>query len=68
MKAFIDTQELANNFNEDEAVWRHYEQKRRRRRLLGSQIPIPEAILDDLDWLAAERECRTTGYVGKQAI
>ena len=58
MKAMLDAQELARRFNEDEAVWRCYERKRRLRKLLGSRCPLSEETLDRLDWLAAERECR----------
>ena len=64
MKPMIDTQELARRFNEDEAVWRHYEHQRALRRLLGSRSPLPETILDELDWQAAERECRAVRFVG----
>lgn len=60
-----DPQELARRFNEDEAVWRRYRQKRELRRLLGSPSPLPEEVLDDLDWLEAERECRKAPCVGK---
>jgi len=58
-------QELARRFNEDEAVWRRCEQKRELRRLLGSRCPLPEEILDDLDWLEAGRECRQTLCIGR---
>ncbi len=64
MKAMIETQELARCFNEDEAVWRSYEHKRALRRLLGSRSPLSEDILDDIDWQAAERECRAVRAVG----
>jgi hypothetical protein len=57
-------QECALRFNEDEAVWRSYEQKRALRRLLPSRSPLPENILDALDWQAAERECRVTLAIG----
>ena len=57
-------QELSRRFNEDEAVWRCYEHKRALRRLLGSRTPLQEDILDDLDWQAAERECRSVRAVG----
>ena len=60
----IEAQELARRFNEDEAVWRSYEQKQALRQLLGSRLPLPEDILDYLDWQAAERECRTVRAVG----
>lgn len=59
-----DTQELARRFNEDEAVWRCYEHKRALRRLLGSRSSLPEDVLDDLDWQAAERECRPVRAIG----
>jgi hypothetical protein len=41
-----------------------YEHKRVLRRLLGSRSPLPEDILDYLDWQAAERECRAVRAVG----
>jgi hypothetical protein len=65
MNPFLGPQELARQFNEDEAVCRCYEQKRRRRRLPGSRVSIPEAVLDALDWLEAEGECREKRYIGK---
>ena len=64
MKAMIEAQELARRFNEDEAVWRYYEHKRALRQLPGSRSPLPEDILDYLDWQAAERECRAARAVG----
>jgi hypothetical protein len=64
MKAMVEAQELARRFNEDGAVWRAFEKKRALRKLLGSNTPLPEEILDDLDWQAAERECRTLRSVG----
>lgn len=60
-----DPQELARRFNEDEAVWRRYRQKRERRCLLGLPSPLPEEVLDNLDRLEAERECRKAPCVGK---
>jgi hypothetical protein len=70
MKQAIDTSDLVQRFNEDEVVWRSYEHKRELRRRLGSQSPLPEAVLDYLDyldWLEAERECRTTRCIGRPA-
>ena len=52
------SQNLANRFNEDEAVWERYEARRRVRHLLGIDSLLAEDILDRLDWLEAERECR----------
>jgi hypothetical protein len=64
MKPMTETQELAYRFNEDEAVWRAFEDKRTLRRPLGSDTPLSEDILDYLDWQAAERECRAVSAVG----
>ena len=58
MKTMIEAQEFARRFNEDEAVWRAFEDKRALRRLLGSDTPLPEKTLDWFDWQAAERESR----------
>ena len=57
-------EELLRRFNEDEAIWRCYEHKRRLRKLLGSRCPLSEETLDWLDWQAAERECPREQYVG----
>lgn len=64
MTLSVNSQELASRFNEDEAVWHRYEKKRRLRRLLGLQTPIPEEVLDALDWFEAERACREKRYIG----
>jgi hypothetical protein len=64
MNTLNQAQELARRFNEDEAVWRSYEDKRALRHLLGSRASLPEEILDDLDWQAAERECRAVRAIG----
>jgi hypothetical protein len=65
-------QECVRQFNEDEAVWRCFTRKRARRkrlsrflRLLGAESPLTEEQLDQLDWLAAERETRTIRTIGK---
>jgi len=64
MNPLIETQELARRFNQDEAVWQVFEDKRALRQLLGSGTPLSEHILDYLDWQAAERECRAVSAVG----
>jgi hypothetical protein len=64
MKEIIEAQELARRFNEDETVWRAFEEKRALRKILGSDASLPEEILDGLDWQAAERECRALRAVG----
>lgn len=68
---FNDVQENVRRFNEDEAVWRCFARKRalrkRLRRLLrlsASSPPLTEKQLDDLDWLAAEREARPVRAIG----
>lgn len=66
MRPFIDSQALASRFNEDEAVWSRYEQKRSLRRLRGWSSPYPDEVLDRLDWLEAEQECRKTPCIGRQ--
>ena len=64
MDPMTRAQEWSRCFNEDEAVWRCYEEKRALRNLLGSRCPLPEEVLDDLDWIAAEQECRQTRCIG----
>jgi hypothetical protein len=63
MDELLNSQELARRFNEDEAVWLHYENRRRLRLLQGIESLVPDEILDELDWIAAERECRETRCV-----
>jgi hypothetical protein len=66
-----DVQENVRRFNEDEAVWRCFARKRKRRkrllrllRLFDSSPPLTEEQLDQLDWLAAEREARPVRAIG----
>lgn len=66
MKPFVNTQEIANTFNEDEAVWRRYRQKPDLRLLHGSLRLFPHEVLGRLNWFEAERECRERRYVGGQ--
>ena len=68
---FNDVQENVRRFNEDEAVWRCFARKRKRRkrlqrllRLVDAESPLTEKQLDDLDWLAAEREARPVRAIG----
>lgn len=65
MSVSNDSQELARRFNGDEAVWCRYQQKRDLRRLRGLSSSLPEEVLDRLDWLEAERECREIRCVGR---
>lgn len=68
---FSDVQQNVRKFNEDEAVWRCFAKKRSRRkrlhralRLLDSPLLLSEDQLDQLDWLAAEREARPARAIG----
>ena len=68
---FNDIQERVRQFNEDEAVWRCFEEKRALRkellellRSLNSPSSLTEEELDQLDWLAAEREARPVRAIG----
>ena len=65
MKSASDTQERVRQFNEDEAVWQRFEEKRRLRRLIGWPSLFPEETLDRLDWISAEREIRRVRAIGK---
>ena len=64
MKALFEAQELARRNNENETVRRCFEKKRALRRTLDLPSPFSEAELDDLDWRAAERECREKRAIG----
>ena len=66
MDPMTRAQEWARRFNENQAVWRCYEHKRALRKLLGSRCPLPDEILDELDWRAAERECRPPQFIGEE--
>ena len=61
MDQMTNTHELARRFNEDEAVWRCYESRRLRRR---NETLLPDEILDQLDRIEAERECREIRLIG----
>jgi len=65
MKPILDVQESVRRFNEDEAVWRRFEE---RRGLRDPSSPVPEEVLDEIDWREAERECRQTRCVGRPVV
>jgi hypothetical protein len=65
MKTLFESQELARRFNQDEAIWQRFEQKRKLRQRFGPGSLLSEDLLDSLDWLESERECRETRCVGK---
>ena len=58
-------QKLVHRFNEDEAVWRRFQNKRAFRRLSKPLARSVETVLDELDWIAAEREKRETRAIGR---
>ena len=64
-KSISETQENARRFNEEEDIWRRYQEKRARRRLRGNDSGFPESLLDQLDWQEAERETRTARAVAR---
>jgi len=64
MTRMSDIQELVRRFNEDEAVWQRF-QENRLRRFTGDDSPAPDSILEDLDWLGAEQEIRTTRAIAR---
>jgi hypothetical protein len=59
-----DPREMARRFNEDEAVWQRYEQKRLDRLLSRPRWPLAGMILDEFDWREAEAEVRETRCIG----
>jgi hypothetical protein len=65
MSSTLDTTELTRRFNEDEAVWRCFQKKRQLRRFRDSPSSLSEKMLDYVDWLAAERECRKRRCIGR---
>ena len=46
MTPISDTQEFARRFNEEEAIWRRFQEKRLARHLLEADSQMPESILD----------------------
>ena len=67
MTQISNTQEFALRFNEEEAIWQRFREKRLSRRVLEADSPLPESLLDQLDWLEAESEIRTTRAVAKRS-
>ena len=58
------SQKLARDFNDDEAVWRAFESRKRLRDLLGTPCPLDEETADALDWVWAERHARPVRAIG----
>jgi hypothetical protein len=64
MNRLDDVREQVRRFNEDETTWRRFQKRRVSRRLSRSRDTIAEEILDHLDWIAADRECRDLRVFG----
>ena len=64
MNSAADAQAFARQFNDEEAVWRAFENLRLIRLLLGVRHPLPEECLDRADWLEAERQARPVRAIG----
>lgn len=71
MTELNDVQANVRFFNEDEEVWRCFAKKQARRKrllpllvLLKSPPSLTDEQLDQLDWLAAERESRSVRAIG----
>ena len=56
MTRISDIQEFARRYNEEEAMWQRFHEKRLARRFPRSDSPLLESLLDHLDWLEAARE------------
>ena len=64
-----DVHEFVRRFNQEEAIWRRYQEKRaERRRRFRLRSRVAEKLLDRLDWIAAKREMRRSDCVGKELL
>jgi hypothetical protein len=63
MSQNLALQELARRFNEDEAVWQCFNNKRLLRK---SNSFVSEELLDEIAWRESEQECRPTRCIGKR--
>lgn len=61
---FPDTQKIVQAFNDDEAVWRAFDARKRLRDLLGPKDPLDVETADALDWMWAERHTRPVRAIG----
>jgi len=59
-------QERIDRFNEDEAVWRSFDEARTLRHRLGSRLRLPIKILEYIDWREAERKHQRLNCFGRQ--
>ena len=53
-----DPQKLAQDFSDDEAVWRAFDARKSLRDLFGPKDPLDSEAADALDWMWAERHAR----------
>ncbi|MGH8093143.1 MAG: hypothetical protein ACREIF_06695 [Chthoniobacterales bacterium] len=61
-----DVQENVRRFNQEEAVWRCFEEKLKKlHELFPRRLNIADALLDRLAWAAAEREMQRSDWIGK---
>lgn len=58
-------QDLVQKFNDDEAVWRASDARKRLREILGTKYPLTAEIADMLDWQRAERCARPLRAIGR---
>ena len=64
-----DVHENVRRFNQEEAIWQRYQQKRKeRRRRFRLRSRLAEKLLDRLDWIAAVREMPRSDCVGKELL
>ncbi len=61
-----DVQENVRRFNQEEAGWQCYEEKRKKLRArFPRRLKIADEISDRLAWAAAERETQRSDCIGK---
>jgi len=64
-----DVHENVRRFNQEEAIWQRYQEKRTERsRRFRLRSRVAEKLFDQLDWIAAEREIRRSDCVGKELL
>ena len=68
MDQMADSQDRVRRFNEDEAVWQRYEYVRRLRHWLRFESLLPDEVLDEIDWIEAEREIRQVRCIGVHRV
>lgn len=64
MIPLLNTQKIASDFNDNEAVWRAFENRKRLRELFGTPLPLAEEIANAIDWQRAEHHARPVRAIG----